>query len=117
MTAPAARGRLGPRLVFQYNPETIRRHVTGPEQSMAFTLEFDARDPEEVSGITSHASVAAALDRLAQLMAQSDRVDFQWGDRTTPVVVRELSIVEECFDGELNPGRAVVDVVLEVVSL
>jgi len=106
----------GLRVVFQYNPEAIRRHLTRPAETMEFTLEFDSTDPDVDAGITSPASVSVALEFLSQMMERPDGVKLQWGNRTTPVVIRELSITEECFDADLNPARAVVDVVLEVFS-
>lgn len=126
-----AAGRRSPRVVFQYNPEAIRHHArpgleggAGPTvlRTAALTLEFDARDPDKASGITSAEAVGAAIARLQRLLdlsagpgpgkAARGRVVFIWRGAVTPVRITALSVVEEAFDAALQPARAVAEVLL-----
>lgn len=128
-----AAGRRSPRVVFQYNPDAIRHHARpgmegGPGPSVlrtaAFTLEFDARDPDATSGITSAKAVGAAIGRLQRLLDLSTasapgrpargRVIFVWQGAVTPVRITALTVVEEDFDAVLHPARAVAEVLLSL---
>ena len=113
----------GPRpqeIVFQYDPEYVRRHVTRsanggpPRDVIELTLEFDALDDDPVSPVPTPAAVARVIDLLVGLPGDDASVSLQLGRRTTAVRVCEVSVVEERFDTDMRPVRAVVDLVLEV---
>ena len=108
------------RVVFQYDPQCVRRRVTRaldggpPLEIIEFTLEFDALDDDPASPVPTPAAVARVIAILVGLPRDDAPVSLQLGQRPTAVRVRDVSVVEERFDADMHPARAVIDLVLEV---
>ena len=135
-----------PTLVFQYNPETIthtffsakdeelsQTERKGTESSiielLSLTLEFDAADqleqPEKNRDVVEN-GLHPALAVLESIMNSKYKIGnrlppilvFLFGrNRTVPVWLDSLKVVEEAFDPNLNPIRVKVELVLRVRAL
>jgi len=134
------------RFVFQYNPEMLGHLFSSPnseeaakqeQQSGANTivelinlsLELDANDQleqpnlhEEIVEYGLHPTLAT----LASIMLSQSKthnstspiVLFTWGpNRTIPVSLENVKILEESFDTRLNPIRAKIELVMKVLNL
>ncbi len=124
-------------IVFQYNPDKLHRALTSepagaasvdtprPErggsatvrQSMSFTLQLDARDPEnEPSGVSGAGlDILPALSAIEELIGRHD-VLLVWGPRLVPVALTNLAITETAFDVDLAPVQATVEVTLQTLD-
>jgi len=135
-----------PALIFQYNPETLSHTFSSPnaeEESqkegnsdassilelIGLTVEFDAADQLEHAGqnraIVEH-GLHPTLAVLETIMhSQSKSVNktspilvFLFGhNRTVPVWLENLKVVEQAFDPNLNPIRTSVELVMRVRGL
>jgi hypothetical protein len=126
---------MGRVVAFQFSPETLERtaipadFVDRRKEVIKFTLEFDATDALERGDPTTaqfgiHPSLAA-LEMLFQTSASAPVGTvaakpftlFVWGSqRIIPVKFTQLEIHETMFDSQLNPLRATINVLLEVLS-
>jgi hypothetical protein len=130
-------------VAFQFNPETLERttipvdSVNQRKEVIRFTVEFDATDALERGDPTTadfgiHPALAA-LEMFLQTSANAtgnvlntvlrSTVDakpftlFVWGSqRVIPIKFTQLEIHETLFDSRLNPLRASVNVLLEILS-
>jgi hypothetical protein len=122
-------------VAFQFNPETLERttipadSVNQRKEVIRFTVEFDATDALERGDPTAaqlgiHPALAA-LEMVFQTSKDPPGVQvgakpftlFVWGiQRVIPIKLMQLEIHETMFDSQLNPLRATVNVLLEVLS-
>ncbi|MCX6143649.1 MAG: hypothetical protein NTZ35_10535 [Ignavibacteriales bacterium] len=134
---------MGPVVAFQFNPETLERtalpvdSVNQRKEVIRFTLEFDATDAlERGDPTTAEFGIHPALAALEMLLQTSANAAgnvsnaapggtvrakpftlFVWGSqRVIPIKFTQLEIHETMFDVQLNPLRATVNVLLEVLS-
>jgi hypothetical protein len=131
-----------PALIFQYNPETLTHTFSLPDnfqlsqnqprepskpglEQIGLTLEFDATDQLE-NAEQSRAFVdnglcppIAVLELMIKAQAKSGTqtplIFFLFGkNRTVPVWLNNIKIVEEAFDPNLNPIRARIEIIMTV---
>lgn len=126
-------------ITFQINPEKLSRTITlqddnSRRETIAFSLIADAADNlERGDPTTVEYGVYPLLSALEFLVGAVPRTNptnrsgslrgaevpftlFVWGKRSVPVRVVELHVEEPLFDPNLNPLRAEVQVLLEVLS-
>lgn len=133
-------------LVFQYNPETLMHTFSSPNDEelsqtegkgndssivelLSLTLEFDAADqleqPEKNRGVVEN-GLHPALAVLESIMCSKYKIGnrlppvlvFLFGrNRTVPVWLDSLKVVEEAFDPNLNPIRVKIELVMRVRAL
>ena len=121
-------------LAFQYNPETLVRHLDGvatppppapgvtaaPRETVTFTLVLDAADKlqagDAVAGQSGILPALAALELLLYPAGNPLTVWVSGGKRVVPVRIAEMQIVEQAFDPALNPIRAEVAITLVVLK-
>lgn len=132
--------RLIPQVVIDHTGKTGVVHLKGPpEEIITLELELDATDqleradPKAVElGIYPKLSALELLiyPKSSAIIANSTQADtieikpveapltlFFWGKkRTIPVLLTNLSVLEEAFDPNLNPIRAIVSLELRVLS-
>jgi hypothetical protein len=129
----------GRMVVFQYNPESLRRTLEqavpgeAPKEIIRFTLTLDATpalETPELDPVAAASGLLPALAALELLLYQDGGQDlpkrqkasssfclFVWGaERVLPVRVVQLEIREQMFDIRLHPIRAEADMTLEVLS-
>jgi len=113
---------------FQYNPETLRRRLTGAaggdgsaevvelELVLDATDWLSAEDPQEEHGVAPQIAALESVAFPTRALSRAPLTVFLWGPgRRWPVRVLELVVTEEAFDQELHPIRARVAVTLELV--
>jgi hypothetical protein len=108
-------------LPFQYNPETVTRHLntvlvppnlppTMPQEFMSFTVSFDAADKLETGDpLTQQDGILPMLAALEGLLNPDSNSLVVWvsgNKRIVPVQITEMQFVEQAFDANLNPIRA-----------
>ena len=135
-----------PTLVFQYNPETLthtfsssngeeasQKEVNGDAYSISelisLTLEFDVADQLEHAArnrnVVEHGlhPVLAVLETImhsqSEVGSQAPPIlVFLFGrNRTVPVWLESLKVIEEAFDPNLNPIRTSIELVMRVRGL
>lgn len=112
-------------LAFQYNPETLTRHLNAvlappnsppamPQEFMSFTVNFDAADKLEAGDpLTQQDGILPVLAALEELLNPDRNSLVAWvsgSKRVVPVQITEMQIVEQAFDVNLNPIRAAVSI-------
>jgi hypothetical protein len=134
---------MGRVVAFQFNPQTLERTTffadsnNQQREAIRFSLEFDATYAlERGDPTTAQLGIHPALAALEMLLqASSEAVGsasntvtalttdakpftlFVWGSqRVIPIKLMQLDIHETMFDSQLNPLRATVNVLLEVLS-
>ena len=135
-----------PSLIFQYNPETLTRTFSPPgdeeaspngkkrdansiSELISLTLEFDAVDqleqPEKNRDVVEN-GLHPALAVLESIMHSQFKTGnppppiliFLFGrNRTVPVWLDSLKVIEEVFDPDLNPIRVRIELVMRVRDL
>ena len=135
-----------PTLVFQYNPETLTHTFSMPNgeevlqkegsgsansllELMSLTLEFDAADqlehPDKNIAFVEN-GLHPALAVLETIMLYQSKTEkstspilvFLFGrNRTVPVWLDSLRVVEDAFDPNLNPIRVRIELVMRVRGL
>ncbi len=135
-----------PTLVFQYNPETLTHTFSSPDgeevspkegtgnansilELISLTLEFDAADQLEQpdkNNDTVENGLHPALAVLESLMYSQYKIGnpsppiliFLFGrNRTFPIWLDSLKVVEEAFDPNLNPIHVKIELVMRVRDL
>lgn len=131
--------REGRTVVFQYNPESLRRTLEpagpgkAPREIIRFTLTLDAttalEKPDQEPAVVA-SGLLPELATLELLLHPGDGPDgpkrpgasssfclFIWGaERAVPVRVAQMEIREQMFDTRLHPIRAEADLALEVLD-
>ena len=108
-------------LPFQYNPETLTRHLEvidpagEPREIVTFTVNFDIPDNGAQS---QELGILPALSALELLLYPSANSLLVWisGRRIVPVRVNDMQVMERSFDPRLNPTRAQVALTLHLLK-
>ncbi len=129
--------------IFQYNPEIlthtffssdceeVARQEKGQRakgkivESINLNLELDAIDPliqpnlhQEIDEYGLHPSLAILESIMLSQNATSSIVLFTWGpNRSIPVSIENMRILEEAFDIKLNPIRAKIELAMRVLDI
>ncbi len=129
--------------IFQYNPEMLTHTFSSSDceeverqekgQSAAskivelinLNLELDATDPliqpnlhQEIVEYGLHPSLAILESILLSQNSTSSIVLFTWGpNRSIPVSVENMRILEEVFDTKLNPIRVKIELAMRVLDI